>query len=486
VRLSRTWSLAIRALGKNRLQTALTMTGMTIGVATVLTMIALGSGAQTAIEDQVRSAGMNLILVTAGNYRVKMELNSADGVEGPAAAAATAPGLRAGRPHLALTVWTPRLPARLLLAEEQTGSGDPTVMSEGRGNGQLRLVPRQGDMAAGRGAAATLTIADADEIRRIKGVQYVSAGIHENAHASYGGRTEFTSLHGDDTTQPLIRRVWNFRYGRYFSKGEEKRAEPVAVLGQVASERLFGAASPVGKEVLVNGDSFRVVGVISSGSWMVQPRPGDDQFDAIYVPVTTMERLLKRQSLNTITVTTESTGEVTDVSRQITALLRRRHGIGPQDADDFTVNSEAKKMLAAGGMRPEVAHAVVGNVSSFEKVTLAQLGKTLDQASQTMTALLTSIAAVSLLVGGIGIMNVMLLSVSERTREIGIRRAIGARSADVLRQFLLEAATLSVIGGALGIAMGCAASGFISRMVSWSTRISAPAILVSFLVSAAI
>jgi putative ABC transport system permease protein len=137
-------------------------------------------------------------------------------------------------------------------------------------------------------------------------------------------------------------------------------------------------------------------------------------------------------------------------------------------------------------MRPEVAHAVVGNVAGLEKVTLDQLGKTLDRASATMTALLTSIAGVSLLVGGIGIMNIMLLSVSQRTREIGIRRAIGARATDVLTQFLLESVTLSLVGGLLGIAIGCVVSGSLSQLVQWSTRISFPAILVSFVVSAAI
>jgi putative ABC transport system permease protein len=473
MKVKHSWRLAIKALKKNKLQTALTMVGMTIGVATVLTMIALGSGAQTAIQDQVRSAGMNLIVVTAGNYQMKQDKPADEGIEPAAYIPSREPAVlmtatydSGNRPHFTLAFHP---------------EDDPMAVHDHPTSRQ-----RLGDAEAGLGAAATLTIGDADEIRKMKGVQYVSEGIHENAHVVFGSTRWFTRMHGDDVSQPLIRRAWTFPFGRYFNKVEEKKSENVVVLGQVVSQKLFGDVSPVGKTVAIWNQPFKIVGIIGSGSWMVQPAPGDDQFDAIYMPVTTVQKLLNLSKLNDITITTESTGDVTNVSKALVNLLRARHSIGPTIADDFSVTSQARKALQGGGMRPDISAAVTGNVSGLEKVTLSQLGKTLDRASETMTALLTSIAGVSLLVGGIGIMNIMLLSVSQRTREIGIRRAIGARSRDVLAQFLLEAITLSVIGGLLGITIGCFASGFISRIVQWSTNISVAAILVSFTVSAAI
>jgi ABC-type antimicrobial peptide transport system permease subunit len=220
--------------------------------------------------------------------------------------------------------------------------------------------------------------------------------------------------------------------------------------------------------------------VIGSGSWMVAAAPGDDQFDAVYVPFTTVHRLLNLSKLNDITVTAASTGEVTRVAKAITELLRARHGIRFRDPDDFTVTTQARRALASGGLRPDIARAVVGNVSGLDKVTLEQLGRTLDRAMRTMTALLGSIAAVSLIVGGIGIMNIMLLSVTERTHEIGLRRAVGARSGDVLRQFLVEATVLSAAGGLAGILLGAAASGVLARVLDWSTSVSPSAVAASF------
>jgi putative ABC transport system permease protein len=459
------WLIALRSLRRNKMQTALTMLGMTIGVATVLTMISLGSGAQKAIQDQVKAAGMNMLVVTAGNYQARKQKPADDAIEMGALAA---PLLREGAgPHLMRSAFHPE--------------DDPFAIHDHPTSRQ-----RLGDSEAGLGAAATLTIADADAIRKIDGVQYVCEGVHENVHVVNGDTRWFTRVHGDDVSLPEIRRAWKFVHGGFFNEREEKRKEQVVVLGSVAAEKLFGKANPVGKTVTIWKQPFEVVGVVSSSSWMVAPAEGDDQFDAVYIPVTTMQSLLNLSKLNDITITTQSTGDVTRVVNVVTNLLRQRHHIGPDAPDDFIVASQAAKALSSGGLTPDVASAVTGNVNGLEKVTLDQLGKTLDKSSKTMSALLASIATVSLIVGGIGIMNIMLLSVSQRTREIGIRRAIGARSHEVLMQFILESVTLSISGGLLGILIGVLTALMVSRTVQWSTSISFPAIALSFGISVAI
>jgi len=461
--LPTTWLIALRSLRRNKLQTILTMLGMTIGVATVLTMMALGSGAQKAIQDQVKAAGMNMLVVTAGNYQARREKPPDDAIE---MGALRTPDMT-GRPHLQLAAFHPE--------------DDPFAIHD-------HPVARQrlGDSEAGLGAAATLTIPDADAIRKISGVQYVCGGVHMNVHVVNGDTRWFTRIHGDDSSLPNIRRSWVFQHGEFFSEREERKNEQVIVLGTIAAAKLFGAANPVGKTVTVWKQPFKVVGVVTSSSWMVNPAEGDDQFDAVYIPVTTLQHLLNLSKLNDITITTQSTGDVTRVANIVTNLLRQRHHIGADNPDDFTVASQAAKALASGGLRPDVAVAVTGNVDGMEKVTLDQLGKTLDKSSRTMSALLASIATVSLIVGGIGIMNIMLLSVTERTREIGIRRAVGARAHEVLLQFILESVTLSVSGGLFGILVGVIVAIAISKSVQWSTSISTMAVLLSFGVSAAI
>ena len=468
--LRKSQSIALSALGRNRLQTVLTMSGMTIGVATVLTMVALGSGAQKAIQDQVRSAGMNVIVVSSGNYKMKQQWTSDGETEEQQAAYYPDRSRALGMP----AVWRRSLPQPTLRHVEDSNS-NPTTEEQ-----------NDPENAAGLGGSDRLSLDDAESVAKLPGVQYVSGGLADNARVEFGSSGWFTRMHGEGANLPKIRRAWAFSHGRFFTKDEMAQAESVVVIGSIVSQHLFGTDNPVGKEITVKSRSYRVIGEISSASWMVPAFQGDDQFDAIYIPVTLAQSVLHRKPLNRLTVSTNSTGEVQQVSRSIASLLRRRHQLSLSQPDDFVVSSEAHKSLTRGGMRTDIARAVVGNVNYLDKVTLDELNKTLDRASRTMTALLASIAAVSLVVGGIGIMNIMLLSVTERTREIGIRRAVGANSDEVMSQFLMEAIILSVTGGILGVSMGVLAAKSISSMVHWSSDISLQAVALSFGISVAI
>ena len=465
--------IAVKALTRNRLQTGLTMLGITVGVATVLTMLAVGAGAQRSIEQQVRAAGLNQITVTAGNWKPK--------VDDTGAAVA----------HQADAGYTERSPlprGRVPLPEV---ADDIALASHPEDNPMEKhdhplAWQRLGDLEAGLGAAATLTFADAEAIGRLDGVQYVACGVHANARVFQGDKRWFTRMHGTDLQLLDIKRTWTLKYGRFFSDDEQDDAEQVMVLGQVAAEKLFGAENPVGQTVTLWKQPFRIVGVVTSASWVVRPAPGDDEFDAVYMPYTTTHRLLNLTKLNDITVTAASTGEVSAVSKRMSELLRQRHGIGEMQPDDFTISTQATRAITMGGLPPNVASAIAGNVRELERVTLEQLAGTLERSSRTMGWLLAAVAAVSLLVGGIGIMNITLLSVTERTREIGLRLAVGARARDVMRQFLIEATAISLAGGAAGIVVGVLATLTISRTLHWATVVSPGSVLIAFGVAAAV
>jgi putative ABC transport system permease protein len=462
------FDVAFKALGRNRLQTGLTMLGITVGVATVLAMMAVGAGAQRSIEQQVRAAGLNQITIRAGNWRPKMDASD----EAIAHQADARESLRSPLDRLRGDI------ARIAFHPE-----DDPMEKHDHPTARQRL----GDLEAGLGSAATMTFDDAEAIRKMDGVQYVAGGIHENVRVHSGPKRWFTRMHGTDVMMPSIKRAWTFNGGRFFSEREQSRASQVIVLGQVVADKVFGpGASPIGQQVTVWNQPFEVVGVVTSATWVVQPAPGDDQFDAVYMPYTTTQRLLNLSKLNDITVTAESSGDVSRLSREITKLLRQRHGIGDNDPDDFTIITQATKALTTGGLPPSVARAVAGNVAELEKVTLEQLALTMERASRTMTWLLAAVAAVSLLVGGIGIMNITLLSVTERTQEIGLRLAVGARGKDVMRQFLFEAVVISALGGLVGIILGVAASVGIARSLQWATVVSPMSVVLAFGVAAAV
>jgi putative ABC transport system permease protein len=481
-------ALALRSLLRDRLQSALAMLGVAVGVGALVTSIALGRGAQQAIDDQLRAAGANMIVVTAGNYQIQREQQK-DGAAGDEARLDDAYLGDSRRIRVAAYWYTGSMKQS---AQWRPGGGwlvpvhaedDPTALHD-----HPTAKERLGDAMAGLGTAATLTREDAEAIRReIPGIQYVASGVHENARVFAGspdGPKWFTRLHGTEADFSAIRTGWTFPHGSFLTEREVDRGEQVMVLGRVVADRLFGAdTDPVGRDVRLWNQPFRVIGVIGSRSWATQPEPGDDQFDAVYVPVTTVHRLLNLSKLNTITVTTKSVGDTTAIAKQIVELLRRRHHIRENMGDDFTVKTQAQQVLGHG-LPPALARIVAGNMASVDQITIEKLSASLQRANGTMLGLLAGVATVSLLVGGVGVMNLLLLSVTQRTREVGVRMALGARRSDVAVQFVVEAVLLSVVGGLLGMLCGVLASSGLGEILHWSTVVSPVSIVLAMAVAA--
>jgi putative ABC transport system permease protein len=366
--------IALKALNRNKMRTMLTMLGMIIGVGAVITMVALGKGAQSTIEEQVKAAGTNLITINAGNFT-------------------------------------------------------------------------QGGVRQGGGMSTTLTPEDAQALRSLSGVQYLAPGVNSRAQVIAGNQNWSTQIQGTDIELPLIRN-WPTKYGSFFTAQDVSTAQKVAVLGQTVSDNLFGPdVDPTGQIVRVKNQPFKVLGVMApKGSTGF----GQDQDDAVYAPYTTVQKKLQGiQHINNIQVSA-ATPETAPVSAEITELLRARHKLMGNDPDDFMVRTQE------------------------------EMASVRTETTKTMTTLLAAIAGVSLLVGGIGIMNIMLVSVTERTREIGLRMAIGARGRDVLMQFLVEAVVLSLFGGLLGIAMGFGLSAAAEKFLQWPTAIPPNAIAMAF------
>ena len=502
-------TLSIGALRRNRLQTVLAIVGMGVGVGALVTSVALGRGAQQAINDQLRAAGANVIVVTAGNY---LQGGGNVGTHEHGDVSGTPVGPKSGEggsEHNGAL-----LPPQLQLDRPPTESRDGAQLTSYRDDNWVRgwmnsrrvwygsdlatwrdgfvkvheeddpfavhdhptAAQRLGDSMAGLGAAATLTRKDAEAIGAMAGVQYVASSVQEDQRLKVvdAGQetTWFTYMRGTDYTLPMIRTGWVFPLGHFFTADDVKAARQVMVLGRVAADRLFGHdVNPLGRTVFLWNQKFTVVGVLGSRSWAAQPTPGDHEFDAFYVPVTTVQKLLDLGKLNTITVTTYSVGDTSSIARQIVDLLRQRHKINERMPDDFTVRTEAQ--LAIGhGLPPSVARVLAGNMTDVDQITIGRIADSLKRANDTMLSLLAGVAAVSLLVGGIGIMNILLLSVTERTREIGLRVALGATRGDVIRQFVTEAVLLSIVGGLLGTAVGALASGSLERFFRYSIDIS--------------
>lgn len=319
--------------------------------------------------------------------------------------------------------------------------------------GSNLLIVSPGSMAApggvrsAAGSNITLSNQDAKAIGKISGIQYMAPSVSAQSQLIYNHKNWKTSVQGT-TPEFLDIRNYKIAAGSFFTTSHENARARVVVLGQTAATNLFGAASPIGQTIRIDTAPFRVIGVLESKG---QSSMGQDQDDLALVPLlTAQERLMGMTYLNSITVQVENEAEIDRVQSEITALLRSRHHLAAKAEDDFTVRN------------------------------LTALMSTMSETTGTITLFLGAVAAISLLVGGIGIMNIMLVSVTERTREIGIRKALGATYRDILTQFLVESVAISVTGGILGILLGISASYIISFIAKWNTIISVPAIVVAF------
>ncbi len=314
---------------------------------------------------------------------------------------------------------------------------------------------RSGGVRQGADSANTLTVEDAGAIaEEVPDVVAVSPEVKTKSQIIAGNRNWSASIYGESPDYFAIRQ-WPVEAGAIFTEQDLRAAAKVAVLGPRAAEELFGDQDPLGETIRIQNAPFTVIGVLKSKGTSIS---GSDNDDNVFVPYTiAMKRLVGKQTnLRRINVQAANADALPDVQTQIVELLRQRHRIGSGEEDDFKVQSQL------------------------------EIGEVATQTTRTMTLLLAAIASVSLVVGGIGIMNIMLVSVSERTQEIGVRMAVGAHGRDILRQFLVEAITLSSLGGVIGIAVGTGTSKIISAAQDWPTLISPESVLVAFLFSAAV
>ena len=386
MRVRATAHLALLALAANKARTALTMLGVIIGVAAVVTMMAVGAGAQARVEGQIRSLGSNLIIVLSGSITT----------------------------------------------------------------GGVRL---------GAGSQLTVTEDDARAMEReIDSLQVAAPMVRGGVQVIAGNANWSTGLVGV-TPGFLEARDWEIAMGRPLTQDDVDGATKVVLLGQTVANNLFGGADPIGQVIRVKKVPLTVVGVLARKGQSTQ---GQDQDDTILVPLSTAKKKVlgtsqaNARAVNGILVKVREASAMNGAEQNVRTLLRQRHHLQPGEDDDFSLRN------------------------------LAEILESQEASSRVLSLLLAAIASVSLVVGGIGIMNIMLVSVTERTREIGLRRAVGARRHDILTQFLIEAVTVSLAGGIIGIALGVVGAWAIGYFAGWPAPIQARAVVPAFFFAAAV
>jgi putative ABC transport system permease protein len=369
--------LAFRAIQRNLMRSFLTILGVVIGVAAVITMVTLGNGATKSVTDQISSMGSNLLMVV--------------------------PGQRFG-----------------------PGSDD----------------------------APRFKLVDVEAVKnQIDSAEYVAPVVNKTAVAVYQANNWSTSVTGTNSDY-FPAGNWVIQSGRVFTDAEQRSGQAVCVIGETIRENLFGNENPVGSQIRIKQFSCQVIGLLKAKG---QSAMGHDQDDTVVMPIRTVQRrLIGNQDVGRITVSVKSASSIDSTTSSLTSLLRERRNIRESEDNNFRV------------------------------MDTRQIADTMTSTTKIMTALLGAVAAVSLLVGGIGIMNIMLVSVTERTREIGIRLAIGALEKEVLMQFLIEAVVLSSLGGLIGIALATVASLVIAGIMNIPFMFAADINLISFAFSAAI
>jgi ABC-type antimicrobial peptide transport system permease subunit len=373
--------LAVRALLRNKVRTALTMLGIVIGIASVIAMVALGQGASMMIQDQINSMGRNLVMILPG-------------------------------------------------------------------------AASSGGFSWGAGSVTTLTPEDGTAIQKeISAVRAVAPIVRTRAQIVYGSQNWVPNELVGTTPGLLDVRDWPLEEGSFFTDQDVLSAVKVCVIGRTVADQLMPGESAVGNILRIKNMPFKVVGVLERKGTNAM---GVNQDDTVMAPWTTVKRVLQGSAFNNVNqllVSMASAGEMEAAQRDITALLRQRHRLAEREDSDFRL------------------------------LPMTEMAATATQTAGVMTVLLAVIASISLVVGGIGIMNIMLVSVVERTREIGVRMAVGARGRDILRQFLFEAVVLSTLAGLVGMAIGGAAASVISSTLKWPTLLSPAAIGVALLFS---
>lgn len=312
----------------------------------------------------------------------------------------------------------------------------------------------RGGVMAGAGTGSTITEEDGQAVKeQCPAVAYVSPLLRSGAQVVYANLNWGTVIQGGAVDFFSIR-DFRLQSGDYFTEQDVRAATKVCLLGKTVIDQLFESADPVGQTVRIRNIPFRVIGTLQPKG---QNAMGQDQDDIIIIPYTTLQKRLMGHTRSWgFIVSAVSKAQISTAQQQITDLLRVRHKLGPMDDNDFTIRTQT-----------EIADAQSATANI-------------------MTILLASIASISLLVGGIGIMNIMLVSVTERTREIGIRMSIGARKRDILTQFLMEAIVMSLLGGLIGIAFGIGGSSLVSKFAGWPTFVTANSIFLAVFFSMAV